>query len=77
VLSGQLHAPAVLRPGKEAGYPLKLRPGRSKSRCGRFGEDKNLFPAGFRTADRPARGLVNILGCPGSVASSGTVMSKF
>ena len=65
MLSGQLHASAVLTPeknpgGKEPGYPLKLRPGRSKSRCERVGEDKNISPAGFRTPDRPARILVNI-----------------
>jgi hypothetical protein len=34
IVSGQLHAPAALPPGKETRYPLHRRLGGSQSRCG-------------------------------------------
>jgi hypothetical protein len=40
-VSGQLHAPAALPPGKEPWYPLDRRLGGSQSRSGRGGEEKN------------------------------------
>jgi hypothetical protein len=48
-VSGQLHAPAALPPGKEPRYPLDRRLGGPQSRSGRFGEEKILDPTGTRT----------------------------
>jgi len=39
----------------EVGYPVD-----PQSRCGRFGEDTNLCPAGVRTPDRPARSIFTL-----------------
>jgi hypothetical protein len=41
-VSGQLHAPAALLPGKE--YPLNRRLGEPQSRSWRGGEEKNSQP---------------------------------
>jgi hypothetical protein len=41
-VSGQLHAPAALPPGKSPRYPLDRRLGGPQSRSGRFGEEKIL-----------------------------------
>jgi hypothetical protein len=38
-VSGQLHAPAVLPPGKDSWYPLDRRLGGPQSRSGRGGEN--------------------------------------
>jgi hypothetical protein len=46
-VSGQLHAPTALPPGKEP--PLDRRLGGPQSRSGRFGEEKILDPSGTRT----------------------------
>jgi hypothetical protein len=43
-VSGQLHAPAALPPGKEPRYPLDRRLGGPKSCSGRGGEEKNSQP---------------------------------
>jgi hypothetical protein len=40
-VSGQLHAPAALLPGKEPCYPLDRRLGGPQSSSGRGGEEKN------------------------------------
>jgi hypothetical protein len=40
-VSGQIHGPDALPPGKETLYPLYRRLGGSQSRCGRGGEEKN------------------------------------
>jgi hypothetical protein len=40
-VSGQLHVPATLSPGKEPRYPLDRRLGGPQSRSGRDGEEKN------------------------------------
>jgi hypothetical protein len=40
-VSGQLHAPAALLPGKEPWYPLDRRLGGAQSRSGRGAEEKN------------------------------------
>jgi hypothetical protein len=40
-VSGQLHAPAALPPGKEPWYPLYRRLGGPQSRYGHGGEEKN------------------------------------
>jgi hypothetical protein len=40
-LSGKLHAPAALPPGKDPRYPLDRRPGGPQSRSGRGGKEKN------------------------------------
>jgi hypothetical protein len=40
-VSGQLHAPADLPPGKEPWYPLYTRLGGPQSRSGRGDEEKN------------------------------------
>jgi hypothetical protein len=39
-VSGQIHAPAALIPGKETLYPLTRRLSRPQSRSGRGGEEK-------------------------------------
>jgi hypothetical protein len=44
-VSGQLHAPTALPPGKEPPYPLDKRLGGPQSRSGRYGEERNLTPA--------------------------------
>jgi hypothetical protein len=43
-VSGQLHAPAALLPGKEPCYPLDRRLGGPRNRCGRGGEQNNFLP---------------------------------
>jgi hypothetical protein len=43
-VSGQLHVPAALPPGKEPRYPLDRRLGGLQSRSGRGGEEKNSQP---------------------------------
>jgi hypothetical protein len=43
-VSGQLHAPAALPPGKRPWYPLDRRLGGPQSRSGRGGEEKNSQP---------------------------------
>jgi hypothetical protein len=40
-VSGQLHAPAALLPGKKPWYPLDARLGGPQSMSGRGGEEKN------------------------------------
>jgi len=40
-VSGQLHAPAALPPGKEPRFPLDRRMGGPQSRAGHDGEEKN------------------------------------
>jgi hypothetical protein len=41
-VSGQLHAPAALTPGKSPWHPLDKRLGGPQSQSGRGGEEKNL-----------------------------------
>jgi hypothetical protein len=55
-VSGQLHDPAALLPGKEPLYPLARRLGGPQSRFGRRGEEKILDPTGLEL--RPHRRLV-------------------
>jgi hypothetical protein len=43
-MSGQLHAPVALPPGKSPLYPLDRRLGGPQSRLGRGGEGKNSEP---------------------------------
>jgi hypothetical protein len=45
-VSGQLHAPAALLPGKGVQYPLckKKKLGELPNRSGRCGKEKNLLP---------------------------------
>jgi hypothetical protein len=43
-VSGQLHAPAFLLPGKEPLYPLDRRLGGPQSRSGRGGVEKSSQP---------------------------------
>jgi hypothetical protein len=55
-VSGQLHAPAALTPGKETLVPLDRRLGGLLSRSGRDSEEKNSQPVqGLETPDHPAR----------------------
>jgi hypothetical protein len=69
-VSGQLHAPAALPPGKEPQFPLDRRLGGPKSRSGRGGEEKNSQPQpGIepKNPDRPARSpALYRLSCYGS-----------
>jgi hypothetical protein len=43
-VTGQLHAPAALPPGKDPGYLIDRRLGGPQSRSGRGGEEKNSQP---------------------------------
>jgi hypothetical protein len=43
-VSGQLHAPAILPPGKSPWYPLDRMLRGPQSRSGRGGEEKNSQP---------------------------------
>jgi hypothetical protein len=62
-VSGQLHAPATLHPGKDPRYSLDRRPGETQGRSGRGGEEKNsqsppeIEP---KNSDRPASSLIVI-----------------
>jgi hypothetical protein len=40
-VSGQIHAPAALPPGKQLRYPLDRRLGGPQSQSGPYGEEKN------------------------------------
>jgi len=42
-VNGEFHASAALHPGREPSYPLNSSLCVSQSRCGRFGEERNLF----------------------------------
>jgi hypothetical protein len=44
-VSGQLHAPAALPPGKSPWYPLDRRLGGPQSHSGSGGEEKNSLPS--------------------------------
>jgi hypothetical protein len=48
-VSGQLHAPATLPPGKELRYPLDRLLGGPQSQSWRCGEEKILDPSGTQT----------------------------
>jgi hypothetical protein len=48
-VSGQVHAPAALNPGKSPWYPLDRRLGGPQNRPGRYREKKNIAPAGNPT----------------------------
>jgi hypothetical protein len=54
-VSGQLHAPAALPPGKSPRYPFYRRLGGPQSRSGRCGEVKVFYPTGTRTSALPGR----------------------
>jgi hypothetical protein len=54
-VSGQLHAPAALPPGKRPRYPFYRRLGGPQSRSGRYGEVKIFYPTGTRTPASPCR----------------------
>jgi hypothetical protein len=54
-VSGQLHAPAALPPGKSPRYPFYRRLGGPQSRSGRYGEVKMFYPTGTRTPAPPGR----------------------
>jgi hypothetical protein len=44
MVSGQLHVPAALPPGKNSWYPLDRKLGGPQNRSGRGGEEKNSQP---------------------------------
>jgi hypothetical protein len=55
-VSGQLHIPAALSPGKDPWYPLDRRVGGPQSLSGRGGEEKNFQPLpGLEPPYHPAR----------------------
>jgi hypothetical protein len=57
-VSGQLHAPFALPPGKSPRYPFYRRLGGPQSRSGRYGEGNIFDPTGTRNycpSGRPAR----------------------
>jgi hypothetical protein len=70
-VSGQLHAPAALPPGKSLRYPFYRRLGGPQSQSGRYGEVKIFYSNGTRTpapSGRPARSQsLYRLSYPGSV----------
>jgi hypothetical protein len=60
-VSGQLHTPTILPPGKSLWYPLDRRLGGPQSRSGRGGEEKNSQPTPgieLENPDRPAHSPV-------------------
>jgi hypothetical protein len=58
-VSGQLHAPAALPPGKNSWYPLDRRLDGPQSRSGRGGEGKYSEPLpGIELPDRQFRSLM-------------------
>jgi len=60
-VSGQLHSQGALHPGKPK-YPSNRRLGGPHSQSGSLGElRKALAPAGIRTPDRPARGIMAVM----------------
>jgi hypothetical protein len=82
-VSGQLHAPATLPPGKSPRYPFYRRLGGPQSRSGRYGEVKIFFfyPTGTRNPappDRPAcsQSLYR-LSYPGSQNRRGRLINCF
>jgi hypothetical protein len=52
-MSGQLHAPAALPPGKSPWYPFYRKLGGPQSRSGRYGEVNIFDPTGTRTPAFP------------------------
>jgi hypothetical protein len=48
-VSGRLHIPATLPPGKEPWYPLDRRLGGPQNRSAQHEEEKNFAPTGTRT----------------------------
>jgi hypothetical protein len=52
-LSGQLHAPAALLPGKEPLVPIDRRLSGLQNRSGRGGEEKNSEPCWDSNPDHP------------------------
>jgi hypothetical protein len=54
-VSGQLHAPVALPPGKSPRYPFYRRLGWPQNRSGRYGEVKIFCPMGTRTSAPPGR----------------------
>jgi hypothetical protein len=54
-VSGKLHAPADLPPGKSPRYPFYRRLGGPQSRSGRYGEVKIFYPTGNQTPAPPGR----------------------
>jgi hypothetical protein len=52
-VSGQLHAPAALLPGKSPRYPFYRRLGGPQSLSGRYGEVTIFYPTGTRTPPPP------------------------
>jgi hypothetical protein len=48
-VSGRLLVSAVLSPGKEPRFPIDRTLDRHQSLCGRFGDERNLSPAGNGT----------------------------
>jgi hypothetical protein len=53
-MSGQLHAPVALPPGKEPWCALDERLGEPRSRSGRRGEEKFFYPTGTLNSDPSA-----------------------
>jgi hypothetical protein len=66
-VSGQLHAPAALPPGKSPRYPFYRRLDGPQSRSERYGEVKIFYPTGTRTPAAPGR--PTRLSYPGSLTS--------
>lgn len=60
---GQFHPTAALPPGKEPKYPLNWRLRGLQSRCGYFGEEKNLLSLSgieVRLLSRKASKLISV-----------------
>jgi hypothetical protein len=54
-MSGQLHAPAALPPGKSPRYPFYKRLGGPQSQSERYGEVTIFYPKGTQTPAPPGR----------------------
>jgi hypothetical protein len=61
---GQLHAPAVLPPGKEPLVSIGRGLGGPRSRSGRGGEEKNSQPPPGIETQNPDRSASSLVGIP-------------
>jgi hypothetical protein len=63
-VSGQIHAPAALPPGKRLPYTLHRRLGGPQSRSGRGGEEKNSQPLPGIEPWKPDRPVLSVVAIP-------------
>jgi hypothetical protein len=67
-VSGQLHIPAALSPGKSPRYPLDRRLGRPQRRSGRGDEENNSQPPPEIEPPNPERPANSLVAIPAEVS---------